>query len=425
MSSGTISLSHREAPSLQADWLRLNWARAAAVVGQTLLLVVAHDSPNEPMPLLLLAACVAGAAASSMLALLHVRRQTRLDDAAFFRQILIDLAVLTYMLAISGGPANPFHDAFFIPIAVAAASLSARYAWTVAASSLVCYMFVQFVYHPLPGSPEAVASALGAGEWITHLMLAVLATYFLLRISHNLRERERQLGEERESAARAECAVAVGSIAAGAAHEMSTPLSTITAIVDELRAEHGDRADLQRSLDLLADGIGECRKALQVLRQSNGPCAPERHLVGVRELVDDVLARFQRMRPKAEVTTEIDGDAAEPTIQADLALQQAIINLLSNADAASPRYVGLRVGWDAHELRISVSDRGPGIPPEIAGQLGHSFVSTKPGGCGMGLFLTRVTAQRLGGRFRIRNAEHRGAVAEIVLPLAGLQSKRG
>jgi two-component system sensor histidine kinase RegB len=108
----------------------------------------------------------------------------------------------------------------------------------------------------------------------------------------------------------------------------------------------------------------------------------------------------------------------------DLALQQAVINLLSNAASVSPHFVALAVHWTPTELTIRVTDRGPGLAPEVADKLGNEFVSTKATGCGLGLFLTRVTAQRLGGHFDIRNAAEGGVLAEIVVPLAALRTMR-
>ncbi len=425
MSSNTYRLIREAVPFSHPSALRLIWPRAGALLGQTVLLAFLHGSPEQPSPplLLLLAACVAMAAAACMLSLLRVRRQESLTDPAFFSQILTDVAVLTYMLAISGGPANPFHDVYFLPIAVAAASLPASLAWWVVAASLGGYTLVEFVYLPLPGSPADIARALGSGEWITHAFLVSLAAYFLLRVTRNLREHQRQLGEAHDSTARAERAVAVGSIAAGAAHELGTPLTTITTVVQELRAQQGDHPDLGRSLELLEGSVAECRKALEVLRQSDRCWSPVQQEVPIKTVFDHVLTRFRGMCPGSPVTAQIGSPYPEPVIVPDLSFQQAVINLLSNAAAVSPRHVELEVAWNASDLTVRVSDRGPGIASEVAAQLGRDFVSTKPGGCGVGLFLTRVTAQRLGGRFHIRNATHRGAVAEIVVPIASLRSR--
>jgi two-component system sensor histidine kinase RegB len=142
-------------------------------------------------------------------------------------------------------------------------------------------------------------------------------------------------------------------------------------------------------------------------------------------LFETVVGRFQTMRPGAQVRLEFASAPPPPQIVGDMALQQAVINLLSNAAYVSPLDVCLSVAWDERELHLVVSDRGPGFPPELAARLGQACVTGKPPGegCGVGLFLTQVTINRLHGRLQLSNAPEGGAVASICVPLSALRKR--
>jgi two-component system, sensor histidine kinase RegB len=138
-----------------------------------------------------------------------------------------------------------------------------------------------------------------------------------------------------------------------------------------------------------------------------------------------VTKRFRELRPGVHMTEVFTSLSPAPAVVTDLALQQAIINLLSNAAFMSPLDITLTAAWDDQHLVVQVADKGDGISPELADRLGRVFVTTKPPdtGSGIGLFLTNVTVNRLGGRLRLFNAEEGGAVAEITVPLASLQKR--
>ena len=425
MNSRTLPLNPTTAP--HAVWpgaSGLFWVRAGALIVQAVLLWLAHRHPGEPVALTLLAASVAFGAAVMLIGLQQLRRRHPVGDAVVFRQILVDLGLLTVMLALAGGPDNPFHDAYFLPVAAAAMMLPARQTWTVVAASLGCYTAVHFVYLPLPGHPGNIVRLAEAGEWVTHGLLIAAAAFFLLRITQNLRSRERQLSQAREAAARAEYAIAVGTLAAGAAHELGTPLMTIAAVAEDLQADYGMQADLRSRLALLSAGIAECRATLDVLRQSGGGWAGAGAPMPLRALVDQIATRFRRMRPGAALEVQVAPASPEPTIAADLALQQAVINLLVEAAEASPGHVVLEVESTADELSIRVLDRRRGAAPQVTRPAGLDGADVRP--LGLGLTLTQMTAQRLGGSFDIRQDARTGGTVttQIVVPMASVRAQR-
>ena len=400
----------------------LTMLRALALGVQALALLLAWQGPH-PVALFVLATGVAPFALASLLALIRARRQGTLDDAAFLRHILVDLAALSLFIGIAGGPDNPFSHLLFLPLAVAAASLPAPLVWRVTACGVGCYVLISHLHLPLPAGGTALLETLRVGRWLDHSLLAVGLSYFVLNVTKSVRQREQALAELRERETRAGCAIVLGSVAAGAAHELGTPLSTIATELGELRATRSGDAELQRSVATMQASVGACLQSLQALRLTGSAWIGGQQAMAADELVERVVERFRSMRPGAHLELRFDAARPAPRVQPDMGLQQAIINLLSNAAFVSPQQVQVVAGWTARELLVRVIDQGPGVPPAIAAQLGSAFVSSKPPaeGRGVGLFLSQVTVGRLGGRLVLANATGGGAVAEISIPLDALK----
>jgi two-component system sensor histidine kinase RegB len=409
----------------RADLNALFLIRTVAIIVQALALWLSTLAPEHPLPVIVMGAVCPVFVVASLLMLDRIQRTTAADDAAFLTQILIDIAVLTYLLGLSGGPANPFHNMYVLPLTIAAGSLPAVYVWRTAAAVIACYMFLEFVHLPLPSDRPLITDLVRFAKLSDHVLLATLVSYFVVRMSKGLRQRDQQLAEAHEREIRAGCAITLGSVAAGAAHELATPLSTISTVLAELRKNRGRGSDRRRNLELLQASLAACLGCLKDLRSCGDAWIKGGEAVAADRFLEEVTTRFRGLRPDAYVARVFKRPLPGPLIVPDLALQQAIINLLSNAAFVSPLDITLHASWDGHELVVRVADKGTGISPELAEQLGRVFVTTKPpdAGNGIGLFLTNVTINRLGGRLRLFNAAGGGAVAEIAVPLASLQRK--
>lgn len=413
-----------------ADLRLLLRLRTIAIVGQTLALVVSALMIDIAVPVLPLAAGIAVLATLNVYSWKRLMRDPQgceesppalLDDRAFYYQVLADIAVLTYLLYYAGGPDNPFHDMFLLPLTIAAAALPWTYVWRVVVASVSGYTLVAFYNVPfsLPGEVLSPRDLMLLGAWVNHVLLALLVTYFIVRISAGLRTRDRLLEEAHAKELRNGCVVAVGSVAAGAAHELGTPLSTIQILLSELRHEYADNPAIKPNLDLMAGQVTACRNILGGLRNFVETLKKGDAPVPVDILLDEVSNRFLDIRPGIVFSKTLNGPRPAPMIIPDLAFQQAIINLLNNAADVSPNSIALEGEWTAETLTIRVRDRGPGISPELAARLGKVLVSTKApeSGTGLGLFLTNVTMSRLGGNLRLYNHDGGGACAELSLPV--------
>ncbi|HEX6829745.1 MAG TPA: HAMP domain-containing sensor histidine kinase, partial [Burkholderiales bacterium] len=243
-----------------------------------------------------------------------------------------------------------------------------------------------------------------------------------------LRQRDRRLAAAREESLRNERIVALGTMAAGAAHELGTPLGTLALLVDEL--EPGVTGNPQASQDLseMRRQIGICKRIITDLLASAGQARGEG---GSPQAADhylrEVVSKWEMMRPSAHFEYRWESDGPAPAILAEQTLSQAVINLLNNAADASPENIEIEGRCMEDEMVIEIRDHGPGLTPEVLGKAGQPFFTTKgPGkGSGLGLFLANATIEHFGGTVRLFNREGGGACTEVRIPLGPLLAGAG
>lgn len=354
--------------------------------------------------------------------------------------MLLDLIVLTAMLALTGGPTNPFVVFYFVNLALSAMILPAGWAWTlngVAIAALACISYTHLPVEELR-DPQRLVSIASLDEnalpWATvGLGVAFAAASsvivnFLTRLNAELRTSNRLRRRAENERARAEKLEALGTLAAGAAHELATPLSTIAVATTEVQRELeklGVADDALNDLKLVGRELARCRSILDRMATDSGqPTAglPER--IAAQDLIDEVL---NELATADRVDTQWAEGAEELTIVGPrTALAQAVRAVVQNAldavDSVDPEgRVTIACDRLADTLRVAVSDRGPGMPPEVLNRASEPFYTTKaPGsGMGLGLFLARSVIERVGGSLRLESPADGGALVTIVLPLAG------
>jgi two-component system sensor histidine kinase RegB len=227
------------------------------------------------------------------------------------------------------------------------------------------------------------------------------------------------LARVREEILRNERIVALGTQAAGAAHEMGTPLSTMAVVIGELQHDMaGSQPALCDSLTILDEQVRGCKRILDKITanaQDSGTALPR----PASELMAEVLDEWQLLRPTAQY--RYDGGSAQPVphISVDVTLRAALMNLLNNAADASPQAIELRSRWDNANFTLEIRDHGTGLSDEVALKAGSAFFTTKKEGRGLGLFLANATIERMGGSVRLFNRDEGGATTELTLPIAG------
>ena len=403
--------------------------RFATVAGQTLTIVAVRFGMNLEIPLAPLFALVGLSLVSNLVCIASARAGTPQD---WWLLAVMGLDVLTFsgLLYFTGGPENPFSFLYLVPIAIAAITLRAAWTWMLVLLSLASSLVLFARHQPLPAAGgHAGHMALHLrGMWVAFGVASAFIVYFLMRVRRALAAREEELDASRSLAARQERLASLATLAAGAAHELATPLSTIAVVAKDLEREvvaAGAPAAAADDVRLMRAEVERCRRILARMRVDAGDPAGERFArVSVREIVDDCLMEIDR----AVSVTLDDATAAATTALPRHAFGQALRGLVDNARQASPpgTPITLRVAaegdpGDPGRLVFEIADRGVGITPDLLARVGEPFFTTKPAGQGMGLgiFLARAVVERLGGELSIRSVPGAGTTATLWLPVAG------
>lgn len=408
---------------------RLSLLRGAAVVGWLFASVFAFWQLRLPLPFLPMAAVIFAWGLAAALSWAHLSRRLEIPDRLFFGQLLIDVGALSALLYMTGGATNPLTLLLLLPLISSAALLPGRYSWAIALIVMACYTALLYFYIPLPfyvhdghdGTQEFGVHVLGM--WSGFVLSAGLIASFVSRMGSTLRERDRILSEAKQRALKDERIVALGTLAAGAAHELGTPLGTISLLAEALEQEHaGTDAEFTDKIRLLKAQVARCKQTLAMLSMSAGQshAAAGRRLALDRYL-EETIRQWRALRPAAEVLVDVAGEGPAPVILAEQTLTQALFSLFNNAADAAP-IVEIVARWDASRLCLEVRDQGRGVTAEAASAVGATVFSTKGphDGLGLGLYLAYSIIHRLGGSVRLFNRAAGGACTEVLLPLERL-----
>jgi two-component system sensor histidine kinase RegB len=432
-----LASSALSAERIQFGWLvRLRWVSLA---GQALIVAVSAELLGFEMPLVALGVVMGIEALVNVGAWAWLRRAIEVRATHVAGAIAADLLLFTALLYLTGGPSNPFSFLYLVHLALAAVMLPPRLGWTLVGLSLACSAAL-FAYHvPLSGSGHAGhmhhvhhghhgADTGGfdwhlRGMWVALGVAASFIVYFLRRVALELAERERQLASAREHIARSERLAALATLAAGAAHELGSPLGTIAVAARELErslAQKGSDAPLQEDARLIRAQVDRCRTILDELAaNAGGPPGAAADEALLSELVDAALERFP---DAARVAVSLPSPPPRLRVPR-LAVQKALGSLVHNALLATrDGKVRLSAMRRANELAVSVEDDGPGMPPEVLEHATEPFFSTREAGAGMGLglFLATSVVEQLGGRLELESAVGKGTRASLVFPASAL-----
>jgi two-component system sensor histidine kinase RegB len=360
----------------------------------------------------------------NLLTFVRLRKPLPVAQMEFFIQLLVDLICLSAVFYYSGGANNPFVSYFLVPICICAATLSGTYTIAIASLSVVSYSLLLFFHIPLPilsphhHQADNSINLHVMGMWLNFFISACLITYFIVKMARDLRAQEAQLNRWREDQLRDEQVMAVATLAAGTAHELGTPLSTMKLLLNELRTEYKELEPLQQDLRLLQEQVNQCANTLRELvataeQTKDGQLPSEK----ISNYCNTLIERWKIMRPDVIANVNIASNQPEITAQFHPTIAQAIINLLNNAADASPQDIEVNINWSTHKMHLTIKDSGAGIAEEVTAHLGKSFISTKTKGLGIGLLLTQATINRYGGTVSLHNRVPRGTITQLELPI--------
>jgi two-component system sensor histidine kinase RegB len=415
--------------NITLSWLlRLRWG---AVAGQTLTVAASALVLGLALPVGPLLATIGVTVLTNLALARWLSRPAPEAPPQLIASVLVlDTLLLTILLLLTGGPANPFGALYLVHVTLAAVTLGARWGWAVMALSSACFLLLFAVHVPLEGLERTDASAWGlhlAGTWVAYVVAATVTAYFVSRIASELQRRDGALAEAQARVARTEKLASLTTLAAGAAHELGTPLGTIAVVARELERS-AERLSLGPSvtedLRLIREQVERCRLILVQMSAKAGEAMGE--TPGPLEIA--ALVAEVRTGLGAERAGRLDVAVAaglERVLAPRQALAHVLTSLARNAfDASGP---GGRVSLEvvAHEegVRFAVRDEGHGMPPEVLSRAGDPFFTTKPAGrgTGLGVFLARAFAEQLGGRLVLVSEVSKGTIASLELPRNALE----
>jgi two-component system sensor histidine kinase RegB len=419
---------------INMSWLvRLRWA---AILGQSVVIGYVRYRLDIAVPMAPLAVILGLELVMNVGFELWLSREPLISEPALALAMAADVSTFTALLYFTGGPLNPFSFLYLVHIALAAVVLRPVLAWTLLLFSLGANGALFLKHVPLPmhhGDMSMMmmhhAMQMGAssepldmhlrGMWVAFAVAAGFIVYFIHRVTRALAEREGELRRTREVAVRSEKLASMVTLAAGAAHELATPLSTIAIAASELaRLTEPDfvAADarlIRAQVDRCRDILGQMAGGAGV---TPGEMATEASLSEIVRIALDGLPTPERIAVEWR-----DGAAQSKLVVPPRATAQALRNVLKNAlDASGPSGGGtwLTVARLGPECRLEIGDHGTGMSEEVLARATEPFFTTKEAGHGMGLglFLTRSVVGQLGGTLNIDSELGKGTRVVMTLP---------
>ncbi|HEY8050093.1 MAG TPA: ATP-binding protein [Ramlibacter sp.] len=399
--------------------------RWLAVGGQLVTIAVAAGLMGVALPMVPMLTLLALLALFNIASTVRLHSRLPVHEAELFVGLLVDVAVLTGQLYFSGGVHNPFIFLYLLQVALGSVLLQPGYACSILVSASVGFAALTVWHQPL-AIPTIAGSEFPrpyiAGLLVCFLLDASLLVIFIERIGRNLRERDERLAQLRQRAAEEEHIVRMGLLASGAAHELGTPLATLSVILNDWShmAPFAGEPELREEIEEMQRQIARCKQIVSSTLVSAGQSrAEEMERTTLRAFFAELASAWQELR--GAVVEQQYGELPDEPIAADPALRQMIDNVLDNALEAAPGgRIVLEARREQDDLAVFVRDEGPGFPPDALARLGTPYASTKgAAGRGLGLFLAVNVARTLGGSIRAQNLE-RGAQVRITIPLAAL-----
>ena len=337
--------------------------------------------------------------------------------------LLVDSAALTALLALSGGVTNAFTTMYFVPMTLAT-QLSPRWTWAVAAACLLGFAGLFALLPVSAGPPGHEEHFLGhvRGMWVAFGMSAAFMTYFVHRIALSLARQRAELARLRLAAAQDRQLASLGTLAAGAAHELGSPLGTIGMLVADLGVMQPD--ERTEAIATMRQEIARCKHILQQMSspelrvRSLGPAADPWPLSAL-------AAELRGAAGEVKLTFVMDAEiqaGATTTQPSDVVLQilRAVVSNAADACRGRPGSTGvsLRVGTSEGQAVITVVDDGTGMAAPAVAAAFDPFFSTKAEGQGMGLglYLARAHLRQLGGTIELESEPGRGTTVHIRFP---------
>jgi two-component system sensor histidine kinase RegB len=408
--------------------VRLRWL---AVIGQSTAVLVVYVGLEFPLPIW---ACLAVIALSAWLNIalrlrFHLTQRLEPDRAAWL--LAFDIAELAVLLFLTGGLQNPFAFLFLSPVLLSATALPPRFTIMLGCFAVACATVLVFVHYPLPWDgedPLTLPPIYMAGVWLSILLAIGFIGVYAWQITEESRQLADALAATELVLTREQHLSQLDGLAAAAAHELGTPLSTISVIAKEL--ENAIPADAPHGEDvrLLRSQATRCRDILAKLTELSSSGEPFDR-TPLTSLIEEVVAPHRDFGVVIEVSVPNDR-SEEPVGARNPAILYGLGNILENAVDFARDHVDVVALWDSDTIQVAISDDGPGFAPDILDRIGEPYVTSRrrkrgkdsasddddqPTGLGLGFFIAKTLLERSGAKMTIanRSAPLHGAIITL------------
>jgi two-component system, sensor histidine kinase RegB len=403
---------------------RLRWL---AVIGQTAAVLVVNFGLDFDLPLTACAAVIAVSAWLNIALRLRFRVTHRLEPDRAAWLLAFDIAQLTVLLFLTGGLENPFAFMLIGPVLISATALPQRTTLILGAFAVLCATALIFVHYPLPwpnDEPLSLPPLYVIGIWLSILLASGFIGVYAWLVAEEARLLADALTATELVLAREKHLSQLDGLAAAAAHELATPLSTIAVVAKELERALGPASPHAEDVRLLREQTQRCRDILAKLAELSADTVAPFDRLKVSGLIEEVIAPHRNFGVEIDVVMPPDR-GSEPVGWRNPAILYGLGNLIENAvDFANGR-VEVAVRWTAYQVAITIADDGPGFSPEIMDRIGEPYVTTRgvrstatdtdPIGLGLGFFIAKTLLERSGATLALANRARpeTGAVVRV------------
>jgi two-component system sensor histidine kinase RegB len=430
----------RELPLLRRNvrldtLVRIRWL---AVLGQTGAVLVVHYGLDFTLPLGPCLAVIALSAALNIAVRLHFRATPRLDADTAAWLLAFDIAQLAALLFLTGGLENPFAFLFLGPVLISATALPRRMTLLLGGLAGLCATALVFVHMPLPWAsdePLKLPSTYMLAVWLSLLVALAFIGAYAWQVAEEARLLAEALAATELVLAREQHLSQLDGLAAAAAHELGTPLSTIAVVIKELERTLGPGSPHADDIKLLREQARRCRDILGKLTELSTSSGPFDRMK-LSGLIEEVVAPHRDFGVTIEVVLPPDR-SAEPVGARNPAVLYGLGNLLENAVDFARLRVELSAQWNEEEMTVAIADDGPGFSAEVLGRLGEPYVTSRgsgrpaaepgSGGLGLGFFIAKTLIERSGGALSCINRPppQSGAVVKVRWARADFEKQLG
>jgi len=403
--------------------LRLRWLAALGQLAAIFVVVQGLEYDMAIVPCV----TIIGLSAALNLALQTlfnpVHRLEAVSAAALLALNIIELGGLLYC---TGGLQNPFSFLFLAPVLISATALPTHFTIALGALAAACTTVLAFFHLPLPWDatdPLVLPQIYLLGVWFSIMTAIGVTSLYAFQVTEEARKLSDALAATELVLAREQHLTQIDGLAAAAAHELGTPLSTIFLIAREIEKNLDNNPELADDLRTVREQAQRCREILSKITQLNSSGAPFDRM-RISQLIEEAVSPHRDFGIAIKIRIAVT-NAPEPIGMRNPGILYGLGNILENAVDFAHQQVEVSAWWNAASIVLSISDDGPGIPPDILKRIGEPYLSRRRSaeegtrrGLGLGVFIARTLLERTGAKvtFGNRMFPDHGAVVQIAWP---------